>query len=593
MKYLRHVAKPILGITMLAAFLRFFQIGAKSLWVDEAFSVWMGWQPAERVLGVVARSDQHPPLYYLLLRTWLRIGDSPAVARSFSALWGTATVPLVHVLGRRLAGRKAGLAAAILLAVSPFHVALAQEARMYSLLAFLALCSLTCLLLLLSRPGAFRPAEESGAGTSVQVQIPTGLAAQGACARGGALAQGAMQPEAHGKPDIGLSQHGRLRLQDRRALVGYIVATVAAMLVHNTGVFLILAANLIAAFVYVVTSRAQNGRRDLGVVSRRPAVGTWILAQAVILFLWSPWIIFLMRQWDAVAARFWIQSAGWRAAAALFSTFVGAGLPPMRGLTVLFWSAVSVVVGAGLVSVCPKRDRAGFLMLASATPIASELVISIWRPILHTRSLAWASFPLYVLMGAGVCHLRRRSLRVIVLGVLLGGYAISLGEYYSSPEKESWDKAAATVAAGVSPGELVIFSNAWTQIPFDYYFRGYSVQVEEHGIPADVFQRDELEPVVSGTDMPALRRLIAGRDRIWLVEAHDWYTDPDGLVRNEVQEEMDVLSHWWFQGVQVTLFRRQNPGMPSTWDRLAPDRPSRSGTSDSPALLAARLPLGV
>ncbi|NIV29404.1 MAG: hypothetical protein GWN58_07815, partial [Anaerolineae bacterium] len=33
----------LLAIVALGGFLRFYQIGSKGLWLDEAFSVWLGW----------------------------------------------------------------------------------------------------------------------------------------------------------------------------------------------------------------------------------------------------------------------------------------------------------------------------------------------------------------------------------------------------------------------------------------------------------------------------------------------------------------------------------------------------------------------
>jgi len=125
----------LLAITALGGFLRLYQIGSKGLWLDEAFSVWLGWQPVGQMLSWLIRIDQHPPLYYLLLHVWMHLGDDAATVRALSALCGTLTIPVIYLLGRRLADEKVGLLAALILAVSPFHVRFAQETRMYTLLA--------------------------------------------------------------------------------------------------------------------------------------------------------------------------------------------------------------------------------------------------------------------------------------------------------------------------------------------------------------------------------------------------------------------------------------------------------------------------
>ncbi len=125
-----------LAILSIGAGLRFWQIGGKGLWLDEAFSVWMARQPWADMMRWLVRIDQHPPLYYTLLHGWIALGDGEAVIRALSALFGALTIPLIWALGRTLIDERAGLLAALLLALSPFHVWLAQEARMYALLAF-------------------------------------------------------------------------------------------------------------------------------------------------------------------------------------------------------------------------------------------------------------------------------------------------------------------------------------------------------------------------------------------------------------------------------------------------------------------------
>ena len=78
------------------------------------------------------------PLHYVLLHYWmLAFGDSEAAVRSLSALFGILLVLVVYGLGVELAGRRVGLIAALLAAVSPFYVQRSQEGRMYILAALL------------------------------------------------------------------------------------------------------------------------------------------------------------------------------------------------------------------------------------------------------------------------------------------------------------------------------------------------------------------------------------------------------------------------------------------------------------------------
>ncbi|TVQ19248.1 MAG: hypothetical protein EA367_12290 [Leptolyngbya sp. DLM2.Bin15] len=93
-------------------------------------------------------SPQHPPLYFLLARLWTQIwGASPATVRSLSALLSLFTFPALYWLGRELfEGSTTRWLAIACVAVSPFHVLYAQEARQYSLWTALTIASGAALL---------------------------------------------------------------------------------------------------------------------------------------------------------------------------------------------------------------------------------------------------------------------------------------------------------------------------------------------------------------------------------------------------------------------------------------------------------------
>ncbi len=130
-------ALPLLIILALATALRLYRLDGQSLWADEGNSAAL----ALRSLDQIARDaghDIHPPLYYWLLHVWVRVfGISEVGLRSLSALSGVLLVALTYLLGEHLSGRRVGLAAGFVAALSPFQVYYSQEARMYILLALL------------------------------------------------------------------------------------------------------------------------------------------------------------------------------------------------------------------------------------------------------------------------------------------------------------------------------------------------------------------------------------------------------------------------------------------------------------------------
>src|SRR5215207_4062783 len=109
-------------ITLFGGWLRILLLADKGMWLDETFSVWMASHTVPEMLQWIIRIDQHPPLYYLLLHSWIAInGETPYYARLLSALFGTATIPVIYLIGKRISGAVVGLAAAVFLALSPYN----------------------------------------------------------------------------------------------------------------------------------------------------------------------------------------------------------------------------------------------------------------------------------------------------------------------------------------------------------------------------------------------------------------------------------------------------------------------------------------
>jgi 4-amino-4-deoxy-L-arabinose transferase-like glycosyltransferase len=134
----------VAGLTVAAAALRFATLGVQSYHHDEIVT-------ASRILrdgfwhamSAVDFSESAPPLYYALAWVWTQLtGTGELGLRSISALAGVATVPVAYLLGVELRGRRAGIAAAALVAVNPMLLWYSQEARAYSLFALLTAVSI-------------------------------------------------------------------------------------------------------------------------------------------------------------------------------------------------------------------------------------------------------------------------------------------------------------------------------------------------------------------------------------------------------------------------------------------------------------------
>lgn len=102
----------------------------------------------DTVKSLAVEDAHHPPLYYILVRGWVQIfGYSIAVTRSLSAVLSLLVFPCIYWLCLELFNSStAGWIAIALVAVSPFHVLYAQEAREYSLWTVSILLSSAALL---------------------------------------------------------------------------------------------------------------------------------------------------------------------------------------------------------------------------------------------------------------------------------------------------------------------------------------------------------------------------------------------------------------------------------------------------------------
>ena len=144
---------PVAAATALAALLRFSTLGEQSFWLDEAVTVDLLRNDLVGMLRAIPDSESTPPLYYLLAWPWAKaFGTGEIGLRSFSALCGTATVPVAYAAGAGLASRRAGAIAALLVATSPLLVWYSQEARAYALFVLCGALSLWLFARALERP---------------------------------------------------------------------------------------------------------------------------------------------------------------------------------------------------------------------------------------------------------------------------------------------------------------------------------------------------------------------------------------------------------------------------------------------------------
>ena len=145
----------LLLVILLGWALALSRLGERSLWADEGATAYQA-QKSSSLAQVANWLKYHSDYSYLhlpLMMVTVRLSHHEMALRLPSAAAAVLALPVVYALGRRLFGQVAGLVASFLLAISPFALRYAQEARVYALFELLACLSLLFLLQVLERRG--------------------------------------------------------------------------------------------------------------------------------------------------------------------------------------------------------------------------------------------------------------------------------------------------------------------------------------------------------------------------------------------------------------------------------------------------------
>src|SRR5205807_5993809 len=115
---------PVWVLTAVGFVLRVALINAQSLRLDESLSLRQVRQfSLPGLWHYLASQNVHVPAFHTLMWVWVRLfGASEWVLRVPSVLFGTACIPLIYLVARRIADERAALFTATLATAAPFWV---------------------------------------------------------------------------------------------------------------------------------------------------------------------------------------------------------------------------------------------------------------------------------------------------------------------------------------------------------------------------------------------------------------------------------------------------------------------------------------
>ena len=494
---------PMLSLAvLLGAFLRFYRLGCQSIWGDEALTLqkYAIGGNLTQFLENAWKNSFHPPLYFLIINYWQRLGDSEFMIRLPSAIFGIASIPLIYLLVKRLFGEKYAGVAAMLLAISPFNVWYSQEARMYSLMLLLALGSMFAFL----KVWETRRARD--------------LAVYGIVSLLGLFTHMSfiLVILSQGIFTLGAIRH------DRRKSLTYIAVQMLLLLVFLPWMLYSISARGDLPSGKVIGFERENSPVHI-------AYGLYTFAVGYSL---GPTVAGL-------------HYSGARSA---IENHVIEIVIPM-----LIFGALLV---AGVIE-SRRVNRIGFqfVNIQFIVPIFLTCAALVFPLIpLNPRYLMTAMPPFLILtaLGAAFC-LRRACLRWIpVVGVLIIGF--SLYNNYFQPERGKQDMRSAVryVDERARPGDIIIISSVELGGPFIYYNR-------HEGIPFVGYPHSIglVQPAKLTGDMNAI---LHGRDRAWLILGKTWSSDPHGLIRAYFRQRCAPVCGRNFTGVSVSCFQIYDKG---------------------------------
>ena len=141
------------AIIIAGTFLRFYNLGDESFWLDEAAtaltiknynvgSIIHNTVSAGQILPGYYFGNLDLPTYYVALKFWANIfGLNEYALRAFSALFGTASIIILYFLAAEIFDKKTALIASFIFSLSMSMIEYSQEARLYMMLNFLVLLS--------------------------------------------------------------------------------------------------------------------------------------------------------------------------------------------------------------------------------------------------------------------------------------------------------------------------------------------------------------------------------------------------------------------------------------------------------------------
>jgi len=130
-------------IILLGLFLRIYDLGNQSYWLDESYSITDASKTSlSEVLSNLKTDQPVPPLYFIFLHFWIQLfGLSEVATRSLSLIFSVLSIIFVYFMVKKISKEETALLTSLIFAISLPEIVFSQETRCYALFTFLAVLS--------------------------------------------------------------------------------------------------------------------------------------------------------------------------------------------------------------------------------------------------------------------------------------------------------------------------------------------------------------------------------------------------------------------------------------------------------------------
>jgi mannosyltransferase len=454
----RDLAAP-LAIVLVAWLFRAWRLDFYDFRGDEVFGLDYVNASIGRIISTLAAGEPHPPLFYLLLRAWIPVaGDGAYAVRWLSTAGDVLSVALLYVLARRLGGPLLGAVAALVMALAPYHIWNAQDARMYTLATAFASAAVYW---------AWRLWRDS--------------------------------------------------LPQRRAAFGYALAMLLALYTHYYSLYVLALVNAFAGTVLATQRWDATGRQATAraVWSRRRRL--WVAAQAAVALLYTPWVVYAWRTLTTYHGNAGSPALANALRDAVRTFALGFDLPQRFASPLLPLYVVALILGGvALLRLPHGRSAVVLLLLWLLFPIGAIWYGSRTRPIFDVRYLIEASPPFYLLLALPAVWWRQRPrlptlVGVVAVLVVVAPLLPALWSLYFHPTDgrgHAYSALGRYLSAHAGASDLIIINHLDPVVR--YYARRSNVAAPLLIEPAR--QQESAQQLNAD-----LSRLTAGKRRVWLI----------------------------------------------------------------------------